>query len=1135
MSAVSAVSAEDLADALWVARFAGRGEWADESSGAEATSADGEDRRPPTPTARPVPGSGTGPHDTPLHAAVHPRRDDAAPGMRHPGPGLAAAPVRLGRERSLAEMRALGRALRPLKRVRGSAERQLDEEATARAMGETALLLPAWRAGPERRFEVDLVIDIGPSMVIWRQLASDVQGLFEGHGAFRVVRTLCLDTVDGSMRLSWSRRAGRGAAPRSVAPERLADPTGRRLILLLTDGMGPLWDSPALDAALRRWSRTQPVAVLQVLPHRLWHRTRLTTEAVSARAIAPGATTPAFKARRNGGRTQSWVPVLELAPDWIEPWAKVIAGTAAGWTPLWALPVGRGPSGRPPRRRPKSADTAEELVERFRGEASVSAFELAGYLAAAPLVPPVMHLVQRTMMPRSNSAHLAEVFLSGLIAPADDDLRPGDDPDLLLYDFLPGVREVLLATLTRRESMSVLDVIGRVSGKVAGRFGGSLSFRALVPTVEAGGEWRIPAGSAPFARVAAGVLASFGSEHRAVAEALTGAAEEPPMRAGGSDAPARAMRSAALARAATVSLHQASAGAPLLGSGFFVAPGWVLTSAEVVPGGRGSVVQIDHDGRLIHGTVEWRQSSARYGSESVSGLALIRLWDAPDHACVWLTERTIDSLLEEVAYSGRHRHRAEVVGVSRRCPVRGRVGDGGVLVLEPEAAPARSAAGGPVVDPVRGEVIGVLTARRGGEKADLMVPVTELRRDAGDVYHGVVRAHDTHHAENPAGWRYVLSDVGTGSWALTPDWRIALLRLLAELQPPASTASLERLVRRLDGPRRYTLPPRAWRDGLGLLYDLPGLGGLEAVLRYVVRAATAEPGTDAALQLWAWVQSMSARAGLLGDFQQMLTEEFGRHSDARGPGRTVLLEIVQRGWEPEHCDWSVSISRGEDWTRLESGERSTLAELSISLRAPLAEAMRRCDGPDQPAVLEVALPANLLSLDVDTWPLDRAGGLALGATRPVVIRCADRDLAPGWDEERMRRWSTLHHRPPVPTVLDASVTGENLLRSLPPDALPVLSGSRDAALRALLEAGLPIALWRRDHDVPKAPTSEFRQRVQHAVEGLTSAAELPDRLLSLRKELAAHSPDASWADGLTLLYDDPTSPLPDDGDLLEAP
>ena len=84
-------------------------------------------------------------------------------------------------------------------------------------------------------------------MVMWRQLAAELRTLLEGHGAFRTVRTWALDSSGDEPRLSPFRRR-QGPGPKRTMPlEQLADPTGRRVLLLLTDGVGPLWHRGGIE------------------------------------------------------------------------------------------------------------------------------------------------------------------------------------------------------------------------------------------------------------------------------------------------------------------------------------------------------------------------------------------------------------------------------------------------------------------------------------------------------------------------------------------------------------------------------------------------------------------------------------------------------------------------------------------------------------------------------------------------------------------------------------------------------------------------------------------------------------------------------------------------------------------------
>ncbi|MER5929331.1 SAV_2336 N-terminal domain-related protein [Streptomyces sp. NPDC002054] len=1190
-------SVVDLADALWIARFLGRPE-PEAGAGAEA-GAETEAAGPTGPEpeagqpARNLPGGPglPGPRpETPLYAvsAAAPGESPGAAPQRPRGGG--AAPVRVGRESALTDPLAISRALRPLKqRVPGPGTPLLDEEATARASGESQMFLPAWMMPTERRFAVDLVVDTGPSMAMWQQLATDLTTLFEGHGAFRVTDTWSLDTGAPRPRLAPFHRTPRGKPQRAFPPRHLADPSGRRLLLLLTDGVGPLWRGPALMDAVDRWSRTRPVAVLQVLPHSMWHRTALVPEPVLARSGAPGRATALFRpqtpyrrAARGQTRHQHWVPVLELRPDWLAPWARLVAGQAGDWTPMMALRAGAEPL--PPLLPGPGPDQdfdPAKLVECFRGEASAGAFELAGYLAAVPLVLPVMRLVQRAMMPRPSTAHLAEFFLSGLLVQVPDQPGSDSDPDLTLYEFRPGVREALLDTLTRRESLRVLDVVSRVSGRVARRLGGTLDFRALIPAPGLSEGWRLPPESRPFARVAAQVLAGVGGAHRTMSEALAEAADGPAVgRLPASPPDGRGDPVELISRLmaeATVGIQSAQEGVNgIVGSGFFVSPNRVLTSAHVALAGSADAtgtglrrVRIGYGDQLLSGVVEWAgpDRGSGTGSGSEPDLALIRLLDPVDHPCVWVTERPPGSVVlgGPTVCFGWSMVDGEARLHSFRCTSDWEFNEpDGERLLRltngPELLPGVS--GGPVVDLTHGEVIGVLRSISGKQNERLAVPIQELRRlpvtddPHEDLYQQVFTAHDLHHADRHSAdrdpgttWTDVRSLLdATAANAISAGRRTELLGMLARLPPPAAPGILEDIVTELHGDTiGDQLPaPRAWRDGLGMLYDVQP----EEMLRYAVHAATAaRPHADenaAEQALWDWARTEAAdmsrpvRSLLASDYESRRRAR-GNASARRtsdGPPRreVVLLEIAYTGYGRNY-GWRIAIVTGDgDVMTVHADEQGTESGYLPRVVAPaLAETLDRCDRPGYAAPLELVLPSDLLpDLPVETW---RLGDRMLGADRPIVTRLGGarttEDLTV--NERRRERWHTLHDRPPVPVVLDGGVRTE--LPALPPDALPVLSGgdATSEVLHDLIDLGHPIVLWRREPVAVGASDADFRQGIDRLVREARSPEDLPARLAALRSRLAAGDADAYWSDGLALLYDDPTRPLPGPGDLLEAP
>ncbi|MFE6779441.1 SAV_2336 N-terminal domain-related protein [Streptomyces sp. NPDC057702] len=504
----------ELADALWLARYARPDPGRD-----AATTPPAADPRaaPPTatgaghgPTGAPRPGpppSGAEPGPDPAtpgepghpeagRAAPRPSRIPLYPGTTPPragptaggaGPASGGVPIGVPEAAALPRPLELQRALRPLQRYRAAApplRRALDEGATAdhsaRAGG---LVLPVFRPVSRGDASLHLLMDASSSMYVWQRMLRELQQVFGQLGAFRDVTVQYLhEGPDGSPAVS--RRFEPGAATLRSA-DQLTDPTGRHVTVLVSDCAGPLWRGGAAHRLTYRLLRHAPVAVLQPLPQRLWARTRLPASfGALVRGQGPTSSAPlhfvadAGDGYGPGGRDDQRrtgaapVPVLPPVPAALGAWARLLTGTGAG--PVEAA-VGWVRADQPAAApaRPRGPQSPAQLVSRFRATASPGAGQLAVYLAAAPLFLPVMQLVQRTMLPDSGPAELAEVLLGGLLRRGGR--VSGDDGRW--YEFADGVHEELLASLGRDEALLVLK---HCSEYVEQRFGkGGPNFPAL--------------------------------------------------------------------------------------------------------------------------------------------------------------------------------------------------------------------------------------------------------------------------------------------------------------------------------------------------------------------------------------------------------------------------------------------------------------------------------------------------------------------------------------------------------------------------------------------------------------------------------------------------------------------------------
>ncbi|WP_112271947.1 FxSxx-COOH system tetratricopeptide repeat protein [Lentzea terrae] len=456
------LTARDIAEALWLASHVWRvsGEVAEPG----ATPAAAATRHPavpvplPPPTDQPNVERETRPLPQALELPEIEQSEQDVP--QHTGTTLETSGVVRAAEH-LPQTRAISRALRPLAAlVPSDREVEFDEETTAVRVAETGVWLPAFQPAMVHPFEVVLVVDTA-SLEIWHREIADFRAVLETQGAFRTVRLFFADfSVETAVELVL-----RGGAPDGPvrSPAELLDPTGHRLVLVLTDGVGRAWHTGAADRVVGYWGRSVHVSCLHLLPYELWSWTGITTTRVQLHVSAAGAPNSRIRYRLTDPSderppdTALPVPVLELRPDWLDLWTQLVtsAGPAVRLTTFFADPGAKESSVELDSQLDLSP---AERVTRFRTYASPPAFSLAGVLAATP-VPlrlPVMTAVRKTVRPDTKLSHLAEVLLGGLIE--------REEGTSGTYEFREGLRQELLATCSRADTARVLRTVADFLG-----------------------------------------------------------------------------------------------------------------------------------------------------------------------------------------------------------------------------------------------------------------------------------------------------------------------------------------------------------------------------------------------------------------------------------------------------------------------------------------------------------------------------------------------------------------------------------------------------------------------------------------------------------------------------------------------
>jgi formylglycine-generating enzyme required for sulfatase activity len=517
--AESLLNAEDIADAIWLALQMG----ADESPVVDVVddNADSPGQETSTVTIEDV--EADLPKLPPPSVPVRlPELSPSTPDTAEvpPESGL---PIQVQAAPALQDRLAIARSLRPLMRkVRSQTRQVLDEAATVDRIAQREIWLPVLKPAPERWLDLELVIEASEFSFIWDATLMEFRQILERQGAFRNVRTWWLEgTKQGKLNLVSKKSQTPEFAQRPRSPRELIDPTGRRLVLLVSDCRSSVWKSGDIHELLKLWSTHGATAIVQLLPERLWNQSELDVGVgVQVSALIPGAPGHKLKIHQRSGRREIepsdtlTVPIVTLTAKSLKQWALVVAAvgrqrTPARWFDLtWVQDTERD------RNEfvvvPKSA---EARIELFEATASPIAQQLATMMAAVPVSLPVVHLIQKHLLPEANAIHVAEVYDSKLLELRNTKKSPRESIE---YDFAPEVRRLLIERTPIDETTTVLDTLSQAIAQSL-NLPPIKSFTALLSPKS---DWskETQAAILPFAQVATQVLHSLGGDYASLAQ-----------------------------------------------------------------------------------------------------------------------------------------------------------------------------------------------------------------------------------------------------------------------------------------------------------------------------------------------------------------------------------------------------------------------------------------------------------------------------------------------------------------------------------------------------------------------------------------------------------------------------------------
>ncbi|HMH94288.1 MAG TPA: trypsin-like peptidase domain-containing protein [Streptosporangiaceae bacterium] len=580
------------------------------------------------------------------------------------------------------------------------------------------------------------------------------------------------------------------------------------------------------------------------------------------------------------------------------------------------------------------------------------------------------------------------------------------------------------------------------------------------------------------------------------------------------------------------------------GSGFFVAPGVVVTCAHVVASGDRITA--------ARATVRWR--GAAYGGQ-VRARPLekgpARVWATPD-LCVISLDRVPPGQPQVVLGELRETDTSEIYvggftqvydtatgfqGTPGRLAGPQGLGRGRVWgIVDSQLSPGMS--GGPVLDPRRGVVCGVTKCQRKKDTSlgGLVIPAAVLRQEFGDVWQAnqdVGQDHDDWSLQRKA----VLDISDPLGRLLTPSELGQLISLAAGAR--LRRADFSQLWRDIAGPRGPR-PPFPLDDVTALAH---------AVADLLIRPDSDEPAP--LVRLFELLQdrqdtpadpalSLARRLGqesALSDRRRKAAAAPEDDSDGRpvivvrlnsrtaDPEREVLLDIwcyECRGDPP----YPVEVPPGPyPLSKIEQVVTDVLADLIPDLP------------PHRPILIEFALPDRMLDDAVEWWTMD---GLPIGDSHAVVVRFADRkplqrralqSRSEQFRDSRLppkdsQQWDELWVDCADTRDLPELHRGLQFNGRLPLVAMTAWHPGRPVPVpvEAARSAGAPVILWRHqpcaDHQLLAdhgSCGSAFRDTVAREL-GEEPLSGLPEAVWQVRT--GNGSPD-SPARRIAILWDDP--------------
>jgi len=294
---------------------------------------------------------------------------------------------------------------------------------------------------------ISIVIDRSETMMLWGELLGQLEGMISATGFFSRISLYYWDTTTATPTLYCDK-----ALTKVIDEKNITLDQQRNVVWVVSDCLGSAWKSGEAFKSIQRWSVKSLTSIMQMLPKEMWMGTMLhkgkhiQLSSVSFNPLNNNLSTHRRRKKANSLK----IPVVSFNPYALQAWAKMAVnkkGNTLSGVEFDANALDFSYNTSPPA---QGAITPTMRMKRFYSQASPTAQKLAFYMSVLPVDFQVTRILQEMYLPESNQAHVAEVFLGGLIEKKSN----GDTPR---YDFYPDIRELLSANIGTGKSAEIVE------------------------------------------------------------------------------------------------------------------------------------------------------------------------------------------------------------------------------------------------------------------------------------------------------------------------------------------------------------------------------------------------------------------------------------------------------------------------------------------------------------------------------------------------------------------------------------------------------------------------------------------------------------------------------------------------------